>query len=656
MKPLWITAITIMALTGLSGCGGDQAAQDDSSASAESAAPTAASGTARNTAAADTTPAGAAGTPRRPEPSAAAAAPDFDVPEPDVSNLPFTLQTEITSTRRAAERDPSDAQRVAGLGALYYVHADAQAALKCFEHCVKVAPEDMAWQYYVALTQLKLGNDTAAIAALRTTLEKYATAAAERPNEMRGLDIPARLRLADLLVERDPAAATKLFDEVLEVQPGRTAALFGKAQIAQAAGQTNEALALYQRVVEAAPTYGPAHAALADIYAQQGNTARAERHRALAGPAEPGVLLRDDGLAARLRQRGLNVDSLISVAGDFLSQGDFEQAEAVVQQAIDFEQSGEKTRTLLGRIRQRQGRVDDAITEYQAALEIDPTWSPARARLALAYMSQDKLDEAEAALKTLFEKDPGSIEGLSTFARLKAMQEQVEQIQPKVDEVLRHHQYDAVAHYTVGMGLLALGRIDEGQRALQQAVELNPQFLPARFQLGMVLKHRGDVAAARAQWQAGVETMPTDLNVRGALCESYFVAGEYEAAVTCLSEGLEKIPNAAILMNMLAWIRATAPEAELRDGAEAVKWAERANELTQFADPLLLDTLACAYAEAGEFDQARRVLKGTIQRLQQFRPQEGAQRQQVQELLRSLQEKDQLFEQKTPYRDKSPGG
>jgi serine/threonine-protein kinase len=56
--------------------------------------------------------------------------------------------------------------------------------------------------------------------------------------------------------------------------------------------------------------------------------------------------------------------------------------------------------------------------------------------------------------------------------------------------------------------------------------------------------------------------------------------------------------------NGLAWIKATCPVDELRDGKAAIEHATRACELTDWNDPDLIDTLACAYAEAGQFDQA----------------------------------------------------
>jgi hypothetical protein len=75
----------------------------------------------------------------------------------------------------------------------------------------------------------------------------------------------------------------------------------------------------------------------------------------------------------------------------------------------------------------------------------------------------------------------------------------------------------------------------------------------------------------------------------------------------CLADNAAVIridPDAVMAHNGLAWIKATCPLAEFRDGAAAIVHASRACELTGWKDPDCIDTLACAYAEAGQFDQA----------------------------------------------------
>ena len=74
-------------------------------------------------------------------------------------------------------------------------------------------------------------------------------------------------------------------------------------------------------------------------------------------------------------------------------------------------------------------------------------------------------------------------------------------------------------------------------------------------------------------------------------------SGRTREAVAQYREALRLNPNLAGALNNLAWVLAASPDDELRNGAEAVRLAERACELTHYGEPLFLGTLAAAYAE-----------------------------------------------------------
>jgi tetratricopeptide (TPR) repeat protein len=82
--------------------------------------------------------------------------------------------------------------------------------------------------------------------------------------------------------------------------------------------------------------------------------------------------------------------------------------------------------------------------------------------------------------------------------------------------------------------------------------------------------------------------------------------GEYERALLDLEDALRAAPKDAEAHNSLAWTLATAGVPGFRDGKRAIALARKACELTQWRDPGLLDTLAAAYAEAGDFAEAVR--------------------------------------------------
>src|SRR5438874_12145272 len=70
-------------------------------------------------------------------------------------------------------------------------------------------------------------------------------------------------------------------------------------------------------------------------------------------------------------------------------------------------------------------------------------------------------------------------------------------------------------------------------------------------------------------------------------------------AIEHYQAALRLSPDSVQVLNNLAWIYATHPEERLRDGAEAVRLASHAAELTNRKSAGALDTLAAAEAEAG---------------------------------------------------------
>ena len=71
-----------------------------------------------------------------------------------------------------------------------------------------------------------------------------------------------------------------------------------------------------------------------------------------------------------------------------------------------------------------------------------------------------------------------------------------------------------------------------------------------------------------------------------------------------LQDVVSLAPDSPIILNDLAWLLATHPDAAVRDGQNAVRFAEHGCALTGGANPTLLSTLAAAYAETGRFSDA----------------------------------------------------
>jgi Tfp pilus assembly protein PilF len=126
------------------------------------------------------------------------------------------------------------------------------------------------------------------------------------------------------------------------------------------------------------------------------------------------------------------------------------------------------------------------------------------------------------------------------------------------------------AHLNLGSVLLQDGILDEAINHFQKALQLNPENATAHFNLATMLRRTGRMNEAISHFQQALQIKPDDPEIQ----------------------------------NSLAWLLATCPQASLRNGNKAVELARQANELTGGENPIILQTLAAACAEAGRFPEA----------------------------------------------------
>jgi tetratricopeptide (TPR) repeat protein len=160
---------------------------------------------------------------------------------------------------------------------------------------------------------------------------------------------------------------------------------------------------------------------------------------------------------------------------------------------------------------------------------------------------------------------------------------------------------------------LAYEKLDQQTSAIEQFRIVNTlrPSLTARKQLGNALAKSGDLTGAIAEFTAVAEANPKDLEAQSQLGCFFFqenrlsdAIDHYRQAIRLYHEALQERPDSPILLNNFAWLLATNPNAEIRNGPEAVRLAQKACELTRYETPVLLGTLAAAYAEASQFSNA----------------------------------------------------
>jgi tetratricopeptide (TPR) repeat protein len=129
----------------------------------------------------------------------------------------------------------------------------------------------------------------------------------------------------------------------------------------------------------------------------------------------------------------------------------------------------------------------------------------------------------------------------------------------------------------------------------------NAKFYNSR---GIAYGEKGQYDQAISDFNRAIELNPNDnkaYNNRGIV---YRLKGQYDQAVSDFNKAIDLNPLDAEAYNSLAWLFATAKVVRYRNGKKAVELALKGCELSSWRKGEYLDTLAAAYARAGDFDKA----------------------------------------------------
>lgn len=160
-------------------------------------------------------------------------------------------------------------------------------------------------------------------------------------------------------------------------------------------------------------------------------------------------------------------------------------------------------------------------------------------------------------------------------------------------------------HNNYGSALFKAARFDEALEQYRQAVQSKPNYFEARVNLGKTLLAQKKFHQAVKYFINLLRLRPDHIETSELLIKTLLDdTGDIKAAVQEHYRMLQLRPDRVETLNNLAWRLATTEDANLANPTDALKFAQRACELTDSSNPQILDTLAAAYAAAGRFAEA----------------------------------------------------
>ena len=218
----------------------------------------------------------------------------------------------------------------------------------------------------------------------------------------------------------------------------------------------------------------------------------------------------------------------------------------------------------------RLGQKKYAVAQLKHIVDIWPESAGVRTELASALLQSGRDAEALKQLEATIRIEPDYPPAQVALAKLLLKQNRTADALTHFDKANALQPENPEILFSRGIALSALGKTEQAIDDFTQVVLLAPHFVP--------VFHR-----------------------RGA---NYEKLGKFDRAEEDFNQAITLNPKDAQGYNNLAWLQATCFDPAFRDGKKALANAKKAMTLFSNDNFFVLDTMAAAYAEAGQYKKA----------------------------------------------------
>ncbi|HTL67446.1 MAG TPA: tetratricopeptide repeat protein [Lacunisphaera sp.] len=277
-----------------------------------------------------------------------------------------------------------------------------------------------------------------------------------------------------------------------------------------------------------------------------------------------------------LFRHALAVTGANSVAEGFLGytlamDNQPDEAAPHLERAVELNPRNRLALFALGRVRERQGRLEDAIACYRAAWQLDAADAESEYRLGRLLL---RAGQREAGM-------PHMIAAVRRRENLWASNLDIAIAESRHGDpalaaayfsvALAARPEDAAAHFEYGLELVELGRVDEALAQYRDVVRLQPDHAAAHAEIGRILLQQGDAAAAVPEFQTAIARHPEFGVAQLGLARASLQLGRWTEADAAFQRARDAMPDDPGVEN--AWAEACARQ---RRFAEAVPHYQRA--------------------------------------------------------------------------------
>jgi len=270
-----------------------------------------------------------------------------------------------------------------------------------------------------------------------------------------------------------------------------------------------------------------------------------------------------------------------------------------------------------------------------------PAFAPGYVFRGLSFASREKLDEAIADFSKAIEITPTDERPFLLRGMVHQQKRDWDKAIDDYTQALNRHPGDAETLCNRGICHAAKDQDDKALADFDSAIKAEPKN-PMGWQLrGSVYSEQGKREMALSDFKQAMTLDPNNPSTYLFRAQLYLVEKEPELALSDFEEAMRRAPERSGIINDYAWTLATNPKDSIRDGHKAVEFAKKACYQTDYKHAPTLDTLAAAYAESGEWDQAMKWQQEAVALAEKSSPDD----------VKGMKERLELYKEKKPYRE-----
>ena len=461
-------------------------------------------------------------------------------------------------------------------------------------------------------------------------------------------------------LQKDPTNAEKSFKAAADNSPWRSATRLKYADFKLQSGKADEGKAILNEIIQRAPDYIPAYAAMMNLAFNTRN------YDECATWVEK-ILTRDQ----------MNFEAHVTDGRLQLAKGNYDRAIETLEKAANIYERIPLIHHNLGLAYLAKGDASKAVLNFNTALSADPQYVPSIMVMAEMNLAKGDFANTTATLLQLIQRHPELENPYLLLAQAYLMQRQYDDAAAQYRRVIELFPDAPELYHYLGAVLAVQKKNAEARQAFEKALELSPTYLVSLEQLvgldirdknyaaaiGRVQKYadpkkpsaivsmlfakihaaQQDFASAEKELLQAVELAPDNNKPYILLSELYLQTHKAQEALDRLNKFVAKTNDVAALMQIgvIQQMMTNYPAArdtyekllairpdfslalnnlaylyceKLNDLAKAQKFAEAARDVTH-DDPATADTLGWIAYKRGDYARARALLTESGQKL-----------------------------------------